>query len=117
PIDGQVLKFNSISNRWQPDTDNISSGGGGTITGVTPGTGLAGGGASGNVTLSVANGGVGTTQLVDNSVTDAKISSVSGSKVSGAVANATNAVNAANATTATNATQLGGVAANQYVIT
>ena len=32
-------------------------------------------------------------------------------------ANATNATNAVNATTATNATQLGGVAANQYVIT
>ena len=55
-----------------PGTDNTSSGGGGTITGVTPGTGLTGGGTTGNVTLSIATGGVGTGQLADNNVTDAK---------------------------------------------
>ena len=98
PIDGQVIKFNSATNQWEPNTDNTSSGGGGTITGVTPGTGLTGGGATGNVTLSIANGGVGTTQLADNNVTDAKINGVSGSKVTGTVANATNAVNATNLT-------------------
>jgi hypothetical protein len=103
PQGGQVLKFNSTTNQWEPDTDNNSPGGGGTITGVTVGTGLSGGGTSGNVTLGIANSGVGTPQLADNSVTDAKITAVSGSKVTGAVANATNAVSATNATNATDA--------------
>ena len=104
PLGGQVLKFNSATGQWVPDTDIVGTGGGGgTITGVTPGTGLSGGGASGNVTLNIANGGVGTAQLADGGVTDAKINSVSGGKVTGTVANATNAVNATNAANATNA--------------
>jgi hypothetical protein len=45
----------------------------GTITGVTAGTGLSGGGSSGTVTLNVVNGGIGTTQLADSSVTSTKI--------------------------------------------
>lgn len=86
PANGQVLKFNSAANQWQPDIDLTSSGGGGgTITGVTAGTGLTGGGTSGNVTVGLAPGGVGTTQLADASVTDAKIVGVAGSKVSGAI--------------------------------
>ncbi len=40
---------------------------------MTASTGLTGGGPAGDVTLSIANGGVGTTQLADNSVTTAKI--------------------------------------------
>ncbi len=103
PLDGQVLKYNGAASEWRPDNDNTGSGGGGgTITGVTPGTGLTGGGATGNVTVGIANSGVGTTQIADGSVTDPKIVSVSGTKVTGAV---------------TNSTQLGGVAANQYVQT
>ncbi len=102
PLGGQVLKFNSATNQWIPDTDNVGSGGGGTITAVTPGTGLSGGGATGNVTIGIANGGVGTTQIADGSVTDAKIISVSGAKVTGTVANATAAATAATATTALN---------------
>ncbi|HLM60797.1 MAG TPA: sialidase family protein [Pyrinomonadaceae bacterium] len=45
-------------------------------------------------------------------VTDAKIASINGAKISGAVANATNAVNAANAA---NAQNLGGAAASEYL--
>jgi hypothetical protein len=113
PLDGQVLKFNAAASEWRPDTDSTGSGGGGgTITGVTPGAGLTGGGATGNVTLSIAKGGVNTAQLADNAVTDAKIVSVAGGKVTGDVASATTATTAA---TATNALSLGGFAASQYL--
>ena len=103
PTDGQVLKYNAATAQWRPDTDNTGSGGG--ITGITAGTGLTGGGTTGSVSIAIANSGVGTAQIADNNVTDPKINSVSGAKVTGAVA------------TATNSTQLGGIAANQYVQT
>ena len=111
PANGQVLKFNSTENRWEPAVDETGSSSGGTITGVTAGTGLTGGGATGNVGLGIANGGVGTAQLADGSVTDAKIVAVSGGKVTGTVSNA------ASAASAINSLQLGGVAANQFVLT
>jgi hypothetical protein len=68
---------------------NGTAGGGGTITGVTPGVGLTGGGTTGTVTLNVgagtgisvttgavniANNGVDSAQLADNAVTGTKIS-------------------------------------------
>ncbi len=46
---------------------------GGTITGVTAGTGLAGGGTSGNVTVGIANNGVGTSQITDGAITTDKM--------------------------------------------
>ncbi|MEQ1605900.1 MAG: tail fiber domain-containing protein [Pyrinomonadaceae bacterium] len=100
PTSGQVLKYNGT--QWEPGTDSTGAGGGGTITGVTAGTGLTGGGTTGTVAVAIANSGVTTTQLADASVTDPKIVSVSGAKVTGAV---------------TDSNQLGGVAANQFVVT
>ena len=49
PTNGQVLAYNSTAGSWGPTTPV----GGGTITGVTAGTDLKGGGTSGNVTLSL----------------------------------------------------------------
>ncbi|UXR66022.1 hypothetical protein EZJ49_07145 [Bdellovibrio bacteriovorus] len=54
PGAGQVLKW--TGSQWAPQADNNS---GGTITSVGAGTGLAGGGSSGGVSLSLTNTGVG----------------------------------------------------------
>ncbi|HUF02608.1 MAG TPA: tail fiber domain-containing protein [Aridibacter sp.] len=99
PSNDQVLRFDSGTNEWRPETLSIPDG---DITGVTAGTGLSGGGTSGNVTLNVAKSGIGTTQLANSGVTDEKIVNVSGAKVTGTVGNAA---------------QLGGVDAAEYVVT
>jgi hypothetical protein len=84
-------------------TQTTAAAGGGDITEVNAGTGLTGGATSGAATLGIVAGGVTalelatnavtTAKLADASVTNVKIVDVAGSKVSGAVANATTAVN------------------------
>src|SRR6266446_4809502 len=75
-----------------PDGTVMTSAGagtnGGTITGVTAGTGLTGGGTTGGVTLNIANGGVTNALLGANSVTNANIAdgSVSPAKITGTAA-------------------------------
>ncbi|KYG61634.1 hypothetical protein AZI86_18210 [Bdellovibrio bacteriovorus] len=57
---------------------DASSGTGGSVTNIATGTGLTGGPITTTGTISIANGGVGTTQLADGSVTAAKLETVSG---------------------------------------
>ena len=63
----------TITPSGQTLTIAATTGGGGDITAVTAGTGLTGGGTEGDVTVGISAGGVGTTQLADNSVTTTKI--------------------------------------------
>jgi hypothetical protein len=109
-------------------------GGGGTITGVTAGTDLTGGGSTGVVTLNLDTTQVPTLAAASNiftgsiaaasftgngsgltSVNPANLSAgTAGINISGNAATATTAATASSATTAGNALSLGGVGAGNY---
>jgi len=70
--EGQILKWTATG--WAVANDSVGqTSGGGDITAVNPGTGLSGGGTSGDVTLNVANLGVTEALLAANCVTSAKV--------------------------------------------
>jgi N-acetylneuraminic acid mutarotase len=62
--------------------------GGGTITGVVAGAGLAGGGTAGAVSLAIPNGGISNAMLADNSVANGNIADagLSPAKIAGTAA-------------------------------
>ena len=66
---GQVLTVTTSGAAWQA----VPSGSGGDITAVTAGSGLSGGGTTGDVTLSIPKAGVTGAMLVADSVTTDKI--------------------------------------------
>ena len=63
PLNGQVLKFNTAANQWEPGTDNTSSGGGGVTSVTASGPLASSGGATPNISLTgvvpTVNGGTG----------------------------------------------------------
>jgi len=61
---GQVVQSIAVDGATTCIPD--ATGAGGDITGVATGTGLAGGGLFGDVTVSIAAGGVGTAQIADS---------------------------------------------------
>ena len=69
PNNGEFLKW--TGSEWVSGA--VAGALGGTVTNIATGTGLTGGPIILNGTVSIANGGVDTTQLADNAVTTAKI--------------------------------------------
>jgi len=67
---GQVLGTDGSNLVWQ----DAAAGGSGDITAVNAGSGLSGGGTSGEVSLGIASGGVTSSMLASHAVTTSKIS-------------------------------------------
>jgi hypothetical protein len=61
----------------------IGAAGGGTITGITAGSGLTGGGTTGTVSISIPNGAIDSSKIATGAITDAKIVGMSYSKLTG----------------------------------
>ena len=70
---GEYLKWNGT--KWIPAAAGTGSG---SVTQIDTGTGLSGGPITGTGTISIANGGVDTTQLANLAVTDAKVATAAG---------------------------------------
>ncbi|MCU0293574.1 MAG: hypothetical protein MUF10_16565, partial [Thermoanaerobaculaceae bacterium] len=79
---GQVLTVTSGGAAWQA----VPSGSGGDITAVTAGSGLSGGGTTGDVALAVATGGITSTHIADATVATADLANgaVTGDKIADA---------------------------------
>ncbi|UCC44919.1 MAG: hypothetical protein JSU65_03070, partial [Candidatus Zixiibacteriota bacterium] len=68
--EGEVMKM--IGGNWTAAADETGSGGG-DITAVYPGTGLTGGGTSGDVTLSVGTGAITSAHIASDAITSTHI--------------------------------------------
>lgn len=73
PTDGQVPTYNASAQVWYFSTPASTAGGGGDITEVIAGSGMAGGAASGSATLSIAYGGVANSLIADGAVSYQKL--------------------------------------------
>ncbi len=75
----QVLTVTASGAAWQA----VPSGSGGDITAVTAGSGLSGGGSTGDVSLAVATGGITSSHIVDGTITTTDLASggVTGEKI------------------------------------
>jgi hypothetical protein len=71
--DGRVLRYQNDGVNPPSFVLAADANSGGTITGVTAGAGLSGGGTSGTVNIAIGASGVGTAQLADQGVTTAKL--------------------------------------------